>query len=110
MAKHCPVSKVLVASSGEGGQSFPELMGSYSHSGHFQHGRPVYTSQADSSIQLKYTNIESLLGRVETVMSRYLNDVGHHWSGWVLGSGPGMGSLSHDEAEMNILFKTRRKK
>ena len=28
---------------------------------------------------------------------RYLNDVAHHWAGWVLGSGPGLGSLSNDE-------------
>ena len=31
------------------------------------------------------------------VTPRYLNDVGHHWAGWVLGSGPGLGSLSNDE-------------
>lgn len=37
-----------------------------------------------------------VLSRV-TCHPRYLNDVGHHWAGWVLGSGPGLGSLSNDE-------------
>jgi len=72
--------EVEVASSGEASQRFPELMGLYSLSGELQQGRPVYTSQADTGVQLSY-----------------LNDVGHHWAGWVLGSGPGLGSLSNDE-------------
>ena len=50
-------------------------MGSYVQSG-FENGRPVYTGP--SSTQMVY-----------------LNDVAHHWEGWVVGEG--LGSLSHDE-------------
>ena len=45
--------EVEVASSGEASQRFPELMGLYSLSGELQQGRPVYTSQADTGVQLR---------------------------------------------------------
>ena len=53
-------------------------MGNYQHTGDYAHGKPVYTHSADTSAQLQY-----------------VNDVTHHWSGWVVGEG--MGNLSHDD-------------
>ena len=66
---------VILSSSGPAQDKFPDLMGSYQQSG-FENGRPIYTGP--SSTQMKY-----------------LNDVAHHWEGWVVGDG--LGSLSHDE-------------
>jgi len=68
---------VSLSSSGAGQQKFPDLMATYTNSGKFENGRPVYSHSNDQSIELKY-----------------VNDVTHHWSGWVVGEG--MGSLSHD--------------
>ena len=50
-------------------------------------------SSGDSSSQV----LSRVTYHMSRVTSRYLNDVGHHWAGWVLGSGPGLGSLSNDE-------------
>ena len=63
---------VILSSSGPAQEKFPGLMGSYVQSG-FENGRPVYTGP--SSTQMVY-----------------LNDVAHHWEGWVVGEG--LGSLS----------------
>ena len=65
---------VILSSSGQAKDMFPDLMGSYTQTG-FENGRPVYTGP--SSTQRKY-----------------VNDVAHHWEGWVVGEG--LGSLSHD--------------
>ena len=46
-------AQVEVTSTGEAGQRFPDLMGVYSQQGEIQHGRPVYTSQEDPSVQLR---------------------------------------------------------
>ena len=66
---------IILSSSGQAQDKFPELMGCNTQSG-FENGRPVYTGP--SSTELKY-----------------LNDVAHHWEGWVVGEGAA--SLSHDE-------------
>jgi len=65
---------VVLSSTGLAQQKFPELMGTYTQTG-YENGRPVYVGP--SSTQLSY-----------------LNDVGHHWEGWVLGEG--LGNLSND--------------
>ena len=54
------------------------MMGGYTQTGSYEQGRPVYSLEGNMSVEL-----------------RYVEDVAHHWSGWVVGEG--MGSLSHDE-------------
>lgn len=66
---------VTMSSSGAASERYPALMGTYQASGQYQHGKPVYSHSDDSGVQLQY-----------------INDVGHHWSGWVVGEG--MGTLS----------------
>ena len=76
IAQCCP--SLSLSSSGEASEKFPGLMGEYSQTGSYQEGRPVYRRTGEEGTQL-----------------RYLNDVEHHWAGWVVGEG--MGSLSHDQ-------------
>ena len=71
---------VELSSSGPAQDNYPSLMGTYQHTGDYAHGKPVYTHSTDTSVQLQY-----------------VNDVTHHWSGWVVGEG--MGNLSHDDDE-----------
>ena len=77
IAQCCPA--LSLSSSGQASQTFPAMMGSYSLTGEYSDGRPVYSRDGEEAVEL-----------------RYLNDVTHHWSGWVVGQGQGMGSLSHD--------------
>jgi len=65
---------VILSSSGPAQDMFPALMGSYTQTG-FENGRPVYSGPASTEM-------------------KYVNDVAHHWEGWVVGEG--LGSLSHD--------------
>jgi len=66
---------VIVSSTGAASDKFPDLMGSYQQSG-YENGRPIYTGPSSTRLS-------------------YMNDVQHHWEGWVIGEG--LGSLSHDD-------------
>ena len=44
---------VSLSSSGAGQQKFPDLMATYTNSGKFENGRPVYSHSNDQSIELK---------------------------------------------------------
>ena len=76
IAQCCP--SLTLSSSGEASERFPDMMGGYTQTGSYEQGRPVYSLEGNMSVEL-----------------RYVEDVAHHWSGWVVGEG--MGSLSHDE-------------
>ena len=77
IAQCCPA--ISLSSSGPASQSYPAMMGSYSLTGQYSQGRPVYSRDGEEEVEL-----------------RYVNDVAHHWSGWVVGEGQGLGNLSHD--------------
>ena len=78
IAQCCPALSLF--SSGPASQSYPTMMGSYSLTGQYSQGRPVYSRDGEETVEL-----------------RYLSDVAHHWAGWVVGQGQGgLGSLSHD--------------
>ena len=82
IAQCCP--SLSLSSSGQASQSYPAMMATYSLTGDYAEGRPVYRRDGAEEEE------------EEEVELRYVNDVTHHWAGWVVGQGQGMGSLSHD--------------
>ena len=81
IAQCCP--SLRLSSSAEASQSYPDLLGGYTQTGEYSQGRPVYSRDGEEE--------------KEVVELRYVEDVAHHWAGWVVGQpGQAMGSLSHD--------------
>merc|ERR1712013_853792 len=63
-------SKISITSSGAAAVNFPELMGTYEINGE-ENGKPTYQGSTDKALL------------------RYVDDIPHRWSGWVVGEGGG---------------------